>query len=157
MRKRIIGQDPRQVSAAEPVWLDIERWAQVEITSEEVDFSIESALIPNTGPGWRAARPGEQTIRLLFDEPLRLRRLHLVFNEYEQARTQEFVLRWSLDRGQSYREILRQQYNFSPPGATREVEDYEIDLDGVTVLEMRIVPDISGGSAVASLTQLRVA
>ena len=157
MRKRIIGQGPPQVSAAEPVWLDIERWAQVEITSEEVAFSIESALIPNTGPGWRAAQPGEQTIRLLFDEPLRLRRLHLEFNEYEQARTQEFVLRWSADRGQSYREILRQQYNFSPPGATREVEDYEIDLDGVTVLEMRIVPDISGGSAVASLTQLRVA
>ena len=51
---------------------------------------------------------------------------------------------------------MRQQYNFSPPGAAREVEDYNIDLDGVTALELRIVPDISGGSARASLAQLRV-
>ncbi len=157
MRKRIIGHGPRDVSAAEQGWLDLERLAQVEITSEEVDYPIESALIPGTGPGWRAAQPGEQTIRLLFDEPLRLRRIHLVFHEGEQERTQEFVLRWSPDGGQSYREIVRQQYNFSPPGAAREVEDYDIDLDGVTALELRIVPDISGGSTRASLAQLRVA
>jgi hypothetical protein len=60
-------------------------------------------------------------------------------------------------RSQSYREIVGQQYNFSPPGATREVEDYEVNLDGVTVLEMKIVPDISRGSAVASLAELRIA
>lgn len=157
MRKRIIGHDPRDVSAAEHGWVDIERLAQVEITSEDVDYPIESALIPGTGSGWRAAQPGEQTIRLLFDEPLRLKRIHLVFHEDEQERTQEFVLRWSPDGGQSYREILRQQYNFSPPGAAREVEDYDINLDGVTALELRIVPDISGGSSRASLAQLRVA
>jgi hypothetical protein len=52
---------------------------------------------------------------------------------------------------------VRQQYNFSPPGTTWEVEDYEIDLDGVTVLELKIVPDINGGRAHASLAQLRVA
>ena len=157
MRKRIIGASPRVVSGAEPDWLDLERWAQVEITSEDVGYPIESALIPGAGPGWRAAQPGEQTIRLLFDEPLRLRRIHLVFHEGEQERTQEFVLRWSPDGGQSYREILRQQYNFSPPEAAREVEDYDVDLDGVTALELRIVPDISDGSARASLAQWRVA
>ena len=156
MRKRIIGQGPRY-AAAEQDWMDLERLAQVEITSEEVDYPIESALIPGTGLGWRAAQPGEQTIRLLFDEPRSLSRIHLMFHEGEQERTQEFVLRWSPDGGQSYREILRQQYTFSPPGATREVEDYEIDLDGVTALELRIVPDISGGSPRASLAQLRVA
>jgi hypothetical protein len=157
MRKRIIGHGHRDVSAAEQGWVDIERLAQVEITSEDVNYPIESALIPGTGSGWRAAQPGEQTIRLLFDEPLRLRRIHLVFHEDEQERTQEFVLRWSPDGGQSCREILRQQYNFSPPEAAREIEDYDIDLDGVTALELRIVPDISGGSARASLAQLRVA
>lgn len=156
MRKHIIGQGPPEVSAVEPGWKDLERLAQVEITSEDIDYPIESALIPGTGSGWRAAQPGEQTIRLLFDEPLRLQRLRLVFHKDEQERTQEFVLRWSPDGGQSYREIVRQQYNFSP-GAAREVEDYDLDLDGVTVLELRIVPDISGGSARASLTQLRVA
>lgn len=157
MRKRIIGSIPREVSAAEQAWLDLERLAQVEITSEEIDYPIESALIPGAGPGWRAAQPGEQTIRLLFDEPLNLKRIHLLFQEDELERTQEFVLRWSPDGGQSYREILRQQYNFSPPEAAREVEDYDVNLDGVTALELKIVPEISGGSARASVAQLRVA
>ncbi len=157
MRKRIIGHGPGDVAAAEHGWMDLERLAQVEITSEDVDYPIESALIPGTGLGWRAAQPGEQTIRLLFNEPRSLRRIHLMFHEDEQERTQEFVLRWSPDGGQSYREIVRQQYNFSPPEAAREVEDYDVDLDGVTALELRIVPDISGGSTRASLAQLRVA
>ena len=157
MRKRIIGHGPGEVAAAEPGWLDLDHLAQVEITSEDVDHPIESALIPGTGSGWRAAEPGEQTIRLWFDEPLRLKRIQLLFQEGEQERTQEFVLRWSPDGGNSYREIVRQQYNFSPPAAAREVEDYDVDLDGVTALELRIVPDISRGSARASLAQLRVA
>ncbi len=157
MRKRIIGHGPREVAAAEPGWMDLERLAEVEITSEDDDYPIESALIPGTGLGWRAAQPGEQTIRLLFDEPLRFKRIHLVFHEEEQERTQEFVIRWSPDGGKSYREILRQQYNFSSPGATDEVEDYDVDLEGVTALELKIVPDISGGRARASLAQLRLA
>jgi hypothetical protein len=80
-----------------------------------------------------------------------------VFHEGERERTQEFVLRWSPDGGQSYREIVRQQYNFSPPEAACEVEDYNVDLDGVTALELRIVPNLSGGSTRASLKELRVA
>ena len=154
MRKRIIN---REVRKEECNWLNLEPLAQVEISSEEVGYSIESALIPGMGPGWRAGQPGEQTIRLLFDEPQRIRQIRLGFHEDEHERTQEFVLRWSPDDGQSYREIVRQQYNFNSPGATDEVEDYEVDLDGVTLLELRIVPDISGGSAPASLAQLRLA
>jgi hypothetical protein len=157
MRKRIIGPGPREVAAAEPGWMDLDLVARVEITSEDANYPVESALIPGTGLGWRAAQPGEQTIRLLFDEPLSLKRIHLMFHEGEQERTQEFVLRWSPDGGQSYREIVRQQYNFSPPGAAREIEDYDVNLDGVTALELTIVPDISGGGARASLTHLRLA
>jgi hypothetical protein len=156
MRKRIIGHGPREVTAVEADWVELDRLAQVEVTSEDVDHPIESALIPGAGSGWRAAQPGEQTIRLLFDEPVRLKRIHLMFQEDEQERTQELVLRWSPD-GQSYREVVRQQYNFSPPQAAREVEDYDVDLDRVTVLELKIVPNISGGSARASLGQLRLA
>ena len=157
MRKRIIGQGPGEVAVPEPGWLDLEHLAEVEITSEDVDHPIESALIPGTGLGWRAAQPGEQTIRLRFDEPIGIKRIRLVFHEDEQERTQEFVLRWSPDGGQSYREIVRQQYNFSPPETAREIEDYDVDLDAVTALELRLVPDISGGSARASLAQLRLA
>jgi len=157
MRKRIIGQGPGEVAAVEPGWLDLEGLAQVEITSEDANHPIESALIPGTGSGWRAAQSGEQTIRLLFNEPLRLKRIHLVFHEDEQERTQEFVLRWLPAGGQSYREIVRQQYNFSPPEAACEVEDYDVDLDGLMALELKIVPDISRGRARASLAQLHLA
>jgi hypothetical protein len=157
MRKRIINQDPQNVSPVDQRWLDLQRLAQVELTSEEAAYPIEAALIPSAESGWRAAQPGEQTIRLLFDESQRVRRIQLRFHEDQQARTQEFVLRWSPDGGQSYREIVRQQYNFIPPGMTREFEDYAVDLAGVTALELKIVPDISGGDARASVAQLRVA
>jgi hypothetical protein len=68
-----------------------------------------------------------------------------VFQEEEQERTQEVVLPWSADGGQPYREMVRQQYNFSPLAAGAEVEDYDADLDGVTAPELRIVLDISPG------------
>jgi hypothetical protein len=157
MRKRIINQNPQDVLPADQSWIDLQRLAQVEITSEESTHPIEAALIPGFGSGWRATQGGEQTIRILFDELQRIRRIQLLFHEYQQARTQKFVLRWSPDAGQSYREIVRQQYNFSPPGMTREFEDYTVDLVGVTALELIIVPDITGGDALASIAQLRIA
>jgi len=157
MRKKIIGPFPNITShASQEGWLDLESLAQVEITSEDAAHPIESALRPGLGPGWRAAQPGEQAIRLLFDEPQRLRRILLVFDERERARTQEFVLRWSADSGQTYREMVRQQYNFSPPGTVREAEDYGVELEGVTALELRIVPDVSGGDSCASLAMMRL-
>jgi hypothetical protein len=70
---------------------------------------------------------------------------------------QEFVLRWSARVGQPFREIVRQQWNFSSPGAVREIEDYSVDLVNVGVLELIIVPDKSGGEAHASLAKLRIA
>ena len=82
--------------------------------------------------------------------------MRLVFQENEQERTQQFVLRWSSDGGQSYREIVRQQYNFSPPGTTTELEDLTVEIDGLTTLELNIIPNISGGMARASLNQLRL-
>jgi len=154
MRKHVIDQAPQDASPTDPEWLDLEALARVEVTSEEAGRPIESALVD--GAGWRAAEPGEQTIRLLFDLPARLGRIRLVFREDEEERTQEFVLRWSSD-GRTFREILRQQYHFSPPGTVAETEDYRVDLDGVTVLELRIVPSVSGGRARASLARLRLA
>jgi hypothetical protein len=157
MRKRIIDQESQNVVPVDQGWLDLQSLAQVELTSEDAANPIEAALVPGAGLGWRAAQAGEQTIRLLFDELQRVRRIQVLFHEDQQARTQEFVLRWSPDGGRSYREIVRQQYNFSPPGVTRELEEYAVDLAGVTALELRIVPDISGGDARASVSQLRIA
>jgi hypothetical protein len=67
----------------------------VEVTSEDKEFPVESAFISGDARGWCAAEPGSQTIRLVFDHPQRLKRISLVFEERETARTQEFVLRWS--------------------------------------------------------------
>jgi hypothetical protein len=157
MRKRIINQSSEAHSSAAEDWLDLGRLAQVEVTSEDAGHPVESALTADGGPGWLAGEPGEQTIRLVFDEPQALRQIQLVFEEEKRERTHEFALRWSSDGGRSYREILRQQYTFSPPGATREVEDYIVNLQGLTVLELKIVPDISRGDARASLIRLRLA
>lgn len=144
MRKRIINQGAEGASTADKHWLDLEGLAQAEVSSEDAAHPIESALIPNTGSGWRAAQAGKQTVRLLFDQPQKIRSIRLVFQENEQERTHEFVLRWSPDSGQSYREIARQQYNFSPPSTTRELEDYTVELHGLTTLELIIIPDIRG-------------
>jgi len=156
MRKQIINRSSKDPVSTDHAWLDLERLARVEITSEETGHPIESALTTGGGTGWLASETGKQTIRLLFDKPQALGHIHLVFEEDRRERTHEFVLRWSKDGGRSYREILRQQYTFSPPDATREVEDYTVDLNGVTVLELTIVPDISGGNARASLISLRL-
>jgi hypothetical protein len=157
MRKRIINRGPQDISLENLEWLNLEALVDVEVTSEDAAHPIESALITGAGSGWRAEQPGQQTVRLLFHEPQTIERMNLVFQENEQERTQQFVLRWSSDAGQSYREIVRQQFNFSPPDTTRESEDYRVELAGVTALELSIVPDISGGSARASLNQLRLA
>lgn len=157
MRKRIVHQDTQSASAVNPSWLDLQALARVELTSEDAAYPIEAALTPDAGEGWRAAEAGEQTIRLQFDQQQRVSRIQLLIREERQARTQEFVLRWSPDNGQSYREIVRQQYNFSPPHVTREFEDYTVDLADVTTVELRIIPAISGGDARAAITQLRIA
>jgi hypothetical protein len=156
MRKRLIPSIASVASLPDEGCLDLDSAASVEVTSEEMGYALESALVSGETRGWRAATPGTQTIRLIFDEPQRLRRISLVFEENEIKRTQEFVLRWSLDRGRSFREIVRQQWNFSPPETKREVEEYQVELSDVTVLELIIVPDIGGGTARASLKSLRL-
>ena len=158
MRKQITNEGIQEAPSADnQLWLDLEHLVKVELTSEDAEHPIESALIMNTGSGWRAQQPGKQTIRLLFDKPHRIRRIQLVFQEDELDRTQEFVLRWSPGGEVSCREIVRQQYNFSPPGNSRELEDYIVDLDGLTILELSIIPDISTEKTCASLAQLRLA
>lgn len=154
MRKRIITPEPQKIEPAEQNWLDMEKIAEVEITSEDADYPIESALIPGSISGWRAAEPGQQTIRLLFNTPQQLRQIGLSFAEAHSERTQEYVLSWSADNGQSFHEIVRQQWNFSPRGATSDTEVHHVELQDVTVLELIIIPDISGGDTIASLEQL---
>ena len=156
MRKRLITPTAESIRTRSEGWLDVERAAVVEVTSEDKDYPVESAFISGDARGWRAAAPGSQTIRLIFDHPQTLRCISLVFEENETGRTQEFVLRWSSDGGSSVKEIIRQQWNFSPPDSIREVEEYQVNLSNVTVLELVIKPNIGGGVARASLKNLRL-
>src|SRR5207245_5917919 len=156
MRKQVFTPTPQGIRSPDEGWLDLDRAASVEVTSEEKNYGIDSALVSGETQGWRAASPGTQTIRLLFDQPQKLRRISLVFEETETERTQEFVLRWSPDGGHSLREIVRQQWNFSPPNTIREVEEYRVEICDVTVVELVIVPDISRGAARVSLKSLRL-
>jgi hypothetical protein len=157
MRKRLMSANPRDRVSFDEGGLDLASLGMVEITSEDEAYPIECALQLGEGRGWRAAEPGPQIIRLLFDQPQKLKHIWLVFEENEIQRTQEFVLRSSPDHGRSFREIVRQQWNFSPPATVRETEDYTVDLSDVTLLELRILPDQSGGTARASLASLRLA
>jgi hypothetical protein len=158
MRKITISRDEGKVPGLGQ-WLDLEKIAVVEISSEDPDFPIEHALGEGSPTGWRAAGPGPQRIRLLFDQPQSLRRIQLHFVDPASERSQEFALMAMV--GDEMREVVRQQWNFSPQGTTEEIEDYKVELNGVRALELRIDPDRSHdpklSQHVASLQRLRLA
>jgi hypothetical protein len=136
--------------------MDLAEIATVEVTSEDPDSPVESVFSTDGGSGWRASQKGEQHIRLIFDEAQPVRRIQLHFLEPAFDRLQEFTLRWSAADGRS-KEIVRQQWNFSPAGSTSEIEDYEVNLEGVSALELVIKPDLTHNVALATLAAWRVA
>lgn len=158
MRKRIVEQagSHDQDTGVKDRSLPLEQIASVEVTSEDLGHPIEAALSESGTSGWRAGSGGEQRVTLLFDQPQRVRKMALKFIEADRERTQEFVLTWSSQVGGPGNVIVRQQWNFSPSGATAESEVYEVDLNEVRVLELTIKPDLSDSAAVASLLEWRV-
>lgn len=156
MRKRLITSSSSSLPAPTESWMDLEHGATVEVTSEDQDFPVESSLSREPGQGWRAAEPGMQTIRLIFDQSQEIKRISVVFEENDIPRTQEFVLRSSSNPCGPFREIVRQQWTFSPPASVRENEEYRVEVPIVAVLELTIVPEISGGRARASLKSMRL-
>lgn len=142
-------------SGAGPRWMDLAEIATVEVTSEDPGHPIESVF--SGGPGWRASQKGQQEIRLIFDQAIAVRRIQLHFLESTHDRLQEFTVRWSPADGGTPREIVRQQWNFSPSGSTSELEDYEVNLDGVSTMELSIQPDLTHNDALATLAAWRVA
>ncbi len=156
MRKTLIKESPTDTPADPGPWLNVESLASVEVTSESPGYPVESVFAPEPGAGWHADAAGKQVIRLVFDQLQNVHRIQLRFSETAAERTQEFVLEWA-PAGGPLREIVRQQWNFSPVGATAEIEDYHVDLNGVSVLQLTINPDITHGRAAASLSQWRIA
>jgi len=139
--KELTGDD---LSVNRDNWLDLDAVATVEITSEDPLFPIEQALGNTPGKGWRSAATGPQIIRLNFDKLTSIDRIALHFVERAAERSQEFAI-YAKSEGQyssaELREVIRQQFTFTPGGATEETEDYMVALNAVSVLELRIDPD----------------
>jgi hypothetical protein len=156
LRKQVI-----KTAAATPVTtpgeIDIAAVATVQVTSEASDHPVDHAFDGSRGPGgtrWIAGEPGDQTLILVFDAPQSIRRVVLEVEEPEVARTQEIQLAVSVDGGRTYRELLRQEFNFSPPGTTFEREDWAVTAEGVTHLRLWIKPDKGGKTCRGTITSL---
>ena len=159
LRKQILPPSPAP-SASRAGEIPIAEVATVLLTSESVDHPIEHAFDDRRGPGgtrWVADGPGEQTIVLAFDTPQTIRTVSLEVEEPSVSRTQELSLAVSSDGGRTYRDLVRQEYNFSPPGTTFEREVWPVAAAGVTHLRLVIRPDKGGEVGRATLTSLALA
>jgi len=156
LRKQTI-KPPPETSAPLPGEIDIAARATVQVTSESTEHPVDHAFDTRRGPGgtrWVAAAPGEQAVILAFDAPQTVRQVTLEVEETEVARTQELQLAVSHDGAQTYRELLRQEYNFNPPDTTFEREDWAVTAEGVTHLRLVIRPDKGGKPCRATITSL---
>ena len=156
MRKSIKSQSEKgtNLPSAAP-WLSLEKLARIELSSEDPDHPFEHALRTDTAQGWMASTPGPQIIRLCFDEAQQLRRVRLQFREERVERTQEVTL-FATVHGSPKKELVRQQWMFSPREATDEVEDYCFDLEGVTAIELQIDPGRHDKAVFATLEAIQI-
>jgi len=158
LRKYILAKGPT-VPASRREEKDIAALAIVWVSSETAEHPIDHVFDPQRGPGgsrWVAAEPGEQVLILAFDIAQTIHRIGLEVEEREVSRTQELVLSVSSDSGQTYRELRRQEYTFSPPGTTFEREERGVTAEGITHLQLRITPDKGSKPCRATLTSLGI-
>ena len=158
LRKRPLETDAA-TSARAAGEIDIAGGATIAYSSENPAHPVEHMLDGRCGSGatrWISARPDTlEHIVVEFDQPQAISRLVYEVEETIRERTQEVRVEVSEDGGRSYRQILVQEYNFSPGGATYQREEQRFDLLHVTHLRLTIVPNKSG-SGTATLTALRL-
>lgn len=156
LRKYILQEHPIPVTPG-PEEKDIATLATVYVTSETTDAPIDHAFDHQRGPGgsrWVAGDEGEQQIVLVFDTPQTIRTIRLEIEEREVSRTQELHLSVRRAGTEAYRELLRQEYHFSPPGTTFEREEWAVTAEAITHLQLVIKPDKGGQPSRATLTSL---
>lgn len=156
MRKSILSSAADHEISSDDQWLNLEELASVEVSSEDPSHPFEDALHGDARHGWKAGVPGPQAIRLTFDEPQSIRRIRLEFREDGPERVQEFAL-YALTANQARKEVLRQQWTFSPGGSTHEIEDYPVELAAVTAIELQIDPGRHDKQRIASLQSIALA
>jgi hypothetical protein len=159
LRKQIVPKRSGEAASLEGE-ISIADVATVQVTSEQADHPIDNAFDRNRGPGgsrWIADGPGEQTVTLLFDSPQTIRKIGVEIEELQVSRTQELCVSVSSDGGRTYRELVRQEFNFSPPGTSFERELWSASGGPVTHLRLEIKPDKGGRVGRATLTSLTLA
>jgi hypothetical protein len=158
IRKRLMSEQG-STPPERPGEIDIASHATLVYSSEDPDHPLEHLIDGDCGRGatrWASARPNTtERIVLEFDQAQRISRLVYEVEECWQPRTQEVRVEVSSDHGHAYRQVLAQEYTFSPQGATFQHEDLRLDLPAITHLSLTIVPN-KGGSGVATLTSLRL-
>jgi hypothetical protein len=158
VRKRSLATDTTAAGRAADE-IDIARCATIAYSSEDPACPVENLVDGRSGPGatrWVSACPDTtEHIVVEFDRPRAISRLVYEVEETMGERTQEVRVEASNDGGRTYRQILVQDYNFSPRGATFQREDQRFDLRRVTHLRLTIVPSKSGSGS-ATLTALRL-
>ena len=155
LRKQILEDHPDTQS--KPGEIPVAAVATVLVTSETVDDPIDHVFDTHRGRGgsrWVAEKPGEQTLILAFDVPQTVRKITLEIEEQAVSRTQELALSISQDGGQTYRELVRQEFNFAPPNTVFEREEWTVSAEMATHLRLSIKPDKGGKPYRATLTSL---
>ena len=155
MRKQILPIG----ASTETDAIDVRSLATVYVTSEDGAHPIDLAFDGQGGPGatrWLAGQAGPQTIIVAFDHPQTIHRVVIETEEREASRTQEMTLSLSKDGGRTYRDVRRQEFNFSPDGTTWEREDWTLAEPEVTHVRLAIKPDKGGGASRAALTTFAV-
>src|SRR3984957_18350179 len=158
LRKRPLEADAAAIGRAANE-IDIAGCATVSYSSQDPAHPVEHLLDGQSNPGatrWMSARPDTiEHIVIEFDRPQTISRLVYEVEETRRERTQEVRVEASEDGGRSYRQILVQEYNFSPGGATYQREEQRFNLRQVNHLRLSIVPN-KNGSGTSTLTALRL-
>jgi len=157
LHKRIINLADAPEVESDVEAIDITAVTTVIVTSEDPAHPIDNIFNDedHTNSGrWVASNPGEQCLILDFDTPQTIRQIVLAIEEREVQRTQELTISISSDGGRSYQELIRQEYNFSPPGTTWERETWTVLAERVTHLRLQIKPDKGGKPCHATVTSL---
>ena len=158
MRKRLMSE--RVSECADGLdETDVASLAIFHYSSEDPDHPLEHLIDGRGGRGgtrWASARPNTtERIELEFEPAQQISHIVYEVEEHREERTQEVRIEVSADHGSTYRQVLAQDYTFSPEGATFQHEDLYLEERPITHLRLTIVPN-KGGSGVATLTSLRL-
>ena len=140
--------------------IDVLARADVTVSSEAPDHPVSHIFDAHRGPGgtqWVATESGDQHLVIAFHQPITIRRITVEIEEREAHRTQEMLASISSDGAMTYRDLRRQEFTFSPDGATWECEDWAVAEFHVTHLKLFVRPDKGRKDVFAKLISLVLA